>query len=384
MRSDDRLIIRCCGTRSHHSVDITHVKPKLHRRRRRIYGSFQSRRRRQKLFFGRFITNWQVIDQLHLQKSRDKKLQNELNVEQKKGHQPYYCNLDWMKSGGQIPWNAITMQNVQNFLTNGKSQIWTKIWGIIQRTNHTIWLIGWISPKTQKNKNSSIWKEITTRNFVGYASFAGRNLGRRYSDYWCWRIGKFGVIETYSRRPNTKEVLITHKDREFVFPETKWFSYIIRKKLRIPRIHSETGIHRKEREAQRRISWRQGRVSTGRNKRWRRNTSGFFGLFKEISFIVILLNREFNCTCREKNHTLFHWVILISSGQLMIERNSFERVLPTREEIDETSNETWRIDKNWESRSKKTETRMSNRETAYSMQKIVFLNMRTGNRCSKK
>ena len=31
------------------------------------------------------------------------------NVEKKKIHQAYYCNLDWMKNNGQIPWNAITI-----------------------------------------------------------------------------------------------------------------------------------------------------------------------------------------------------------------------------------------------------------------------------------
>ena len=51
----------------------------------------------------------------------------------------------------------------------------------------------------------------------------------------------------------------------------RWFSKIIWKRLRIPRTHSDTRIHRKERESQRRISWREGRVSTWRNKRWWRN-----------------------------------------------------------------------------------------------------------------
>ena len=41
------------------------------------------------------------------------------------------------------------------------------------------------------------------------------------------------------------------------------------------------------------------------------------GLFKEIAFIVNILNREFNYTCREKNHSLFHWSTLMSSGQLI-------------------------------------------------------------------
>ena len=75
----------------------------------------------------------------------------------------------------------------------------------------------------------------------------------------------------------------------------RWFSKIIRERLWIPRTHSETGLHRKEREAQRRISWRQGRVSTWRNKKWRRNQSGFFVSHRSserISFVVIILNRE--------------------------------------------------------------------------------------------
>ena len=42
------------------------------------------------------------------------------------------------------------LQDVQNLMANGKSQIWTKIWRIIQRTNYTIWRTGWISPKTPR------------------------------------------------------------------------------------------------------------------------------------------------------------------------------------------------------------------------------------------
>ena len=57
------------------------------------------------------------------------------------------------------------------------------------------------------------------------------NLGRRYSD--CWPP-KWRIYISYGR----------------------WFSKIIRKRLLIPRTHSETGIHRKEREPQRRISRR--------------------------------------------------------------------------------------------------------------------------------
>ena len=47
-RISEQSPVRCRGTRPHHSVDTTRVKLKLHRRRRRIYESFQSRHRSQK------------------------------------------------------------------------------------------------------------------------------------------------------------------------------------------------------------------------------------------------------------------------------------------------------------------------------------------------
>ena len=53
--------------------------------------------------------------------------------------------------------------------------------------------------------------------------------------------------KTYPRRLNAKEVLITQRDVEFVFPVAYGSAKIIRKTLRFPRTHSETGIHRKER-----------------------------------------------------------------------------------------------------------------------------------------
>ena len=56
------------------------------------------------------------------------------------------------------------------------------------------------------------------------------------------------------------------------------------------------------------------------------------GLFKRISFIVIILKQEFNDTCREKNHSLFHKIYII-------ERNSSEKKYSIREGIDENLNE---------------------------------------------
>ena len=44
-----------------------------------------------------------IIERLRLIAQKQTELQNELYVEQKKRHQPYYCNLDRMTSGSRIP-----------------------------------------------------------------------------------------------------------------------------------------------------------------------------------------------------------------------------------------------------------------------------------------
>ena len=61
----------------------------------------------------------------------------------------------------------------------------------------THWLdISQNSEKDKKHEFNNL-KEIITRHLIGYALFAVRNLGGRYSDYWCWTIGKFGVIKIF-------------------------------------------------------------------------------------------------------------------------------------------------------------------------------------------
>ena len=77
-------------------------------------------------------------------------------------------------------------------------------------------------------------------------------------------IGEFEKLdasETYPRRLNAKEVLITKKDLEFVFLVADGSATLLRRDYEFQE-QNETGIHRKERESQRRISRREGRVST--------------------------------------------------------------------------------------------------------------------------
>ena len=93
------------------------VKPKLHKRRRRICESFKGRRRSQKLSIltiyknlATTVKNYHgIIEQLHFVDQRQAELQNELYVELKKRQQPYYCNLDRMRSGSRVLWNAVAI-----------------------------------------------------------------------------------------------------------------------------------------------------------------------------------------------------------------------------------------------------------------------------------
>ena len=59
-------------------------------------------------------------------------------------------------------------------------------------------------------------------------------------------LEKLDASEVYPRRLSAKEVLMTHKDGECVFLVADGSANIIRKRLRTPRTHSETGTHRKE------------------------------------------------------------------------------------------------------------------------------------------
>ena len=89
------------GTRSHCSPDIIRVKPKLDRRRTRICESQKSRHRSQKLFIWTINENLAnivksyhgIIGQLYLIDQRQEIAERAVR-RVKKGHQPFYCNLD--------------------------------------------------------------------------------------------------------------------------------------------------------------------------------------------------------------------------------------------------------------------------------------------------
>ena len=156
------------------------------------------------------------------------------------------------------------LQDVQDLLVGGKSQIWTKIWGIIQSTNYTIWCSDWISPKLQErqSKNSSMWKKLL-RN-VSWLCFIRGEFGKKifwllssknWKKRWSMKQG-ISASEIHLRRLNAKEVLITQRDEEFVFLVADGSAKFSGRNYEFqePTLRRESTC--KERESHRRISWR--------------------------------------------------------------------------------------------------------------------------------
>ena len=167
-----------------------------------------------------------------------------------------------MKRCGQIPWNAIAIC-------------------VMTKTS-------WQTGNLKTNEDLGI--------FLGHALFAG---GVREEDILIVEIEeleKLDASKTYPRRLNSKEVMTTPKRQRIDISCGRWFSKIIRKRLRIQRTHSETGIHRKERE---RISVETlmaiGKSFDLKKQKMTKESIRISGLTQKlgrISFIVIILNRE--------------------------------------------------------------------------------------------
>ena len=182
-----------------------------------------------------------------------------------------------LQSGLDGKWWADSMEsycylrNVQDLLADGKTSCERRFeepfeWPIIlfgaMVEHHTIFNVRF-------SKTSSIWQESLTRDLSWIWADRGVILERSYSDFGFGRFGKLDASEIYLRRINAKEVLITQKGSEFIFTSSRWYSKIVRKRLRIPRTHSKTETNRRERSFQWKNSRRIGRVPTYRNNRWR-------------------------------------------------------------------------------------------------------------------
>ena len=119
----------------------------------------------------------------------------------------------------------------------------------------------------------------------------------------------------YPGRLNAKEVLVTQKNREFVFPvadgSAKLWSGDHEFREPTPRreqIVRSKGLSGDSHGAAEESQPAEQEDETAARKR-------FSGLCKEISSTVITLNREFNFMCQQKQHLLFQQNTLMSQDR---------------------------------------------------------------------
>ena len=216
-----------------------------------------------------------------------------------------------MISGGQIPWNATTVCRMlkiswqtgnlnmnEDLVNHSQDQLFHSVhsWNTSQ------------TPRETKARIHPFGKKVLPGFFERICFDRGENSERKHSDCWYWRIGKVACIrsiyqkteckrspdnpqrrsflkgyaliagrirkgniliadieeleklhasEVSTRRLNAKEVLITHKDWEFVFPVADGSAKLSERETTNSKNPLWDGNpHREERESQRRISWR--------------------------------------------------------------------------------------------------------------------------------
>ena len=232
------------------------VKPRLHMRRTRIYESSCSRGRSHKLFI-RTVRVWEVLWRLlwnnrittfHRRRGK-RNCRTSFKFKQKKGHKPYYGNLDRVILYG-MPLLYAKMYKISWHL----GKLHTK--GVLENhlKDHLCHLVQWWSISQIPRDNTRIHqfgKKILPGFLIGI--LCSREIWEEgFLIAEIEELEKLDASETYRRRLNAKEVLTTQKDGESVFPVAVHQNSGRDYEFQEP---TESGIHRKERESQRRISW---------------------------------------------------------------------------------------------------------------------------------
>ena len=168
-----------------------------------------------------------------------------------------------------------------------------------------------ISPKDQPRIHQ-FGKKVLPGIFLGSELVAGKIWKGDILIADLEDLEKMDASDINPRRINAKEILMSS------YSHFRWDSKIVRKRPRIPRIHSKARTNRKERRSQQRTSWWTWRVSPDRNQRWCWSPCRFLVDPRVTSSIVITMNLGFNSTCRRKKHSLFNWNILTLLGLLIL------------------------------------------------------------------
>ena len=163
-----------------------------------------------------------------------------------------------LRSGLDDKWWSNSMEchcylrNVQDLVTDGKTPYERRFQESFQGSIIPCGALVEYLPNSERDKARihQVGKKVLPGISLEFALIAGGIWKGDILIVDIEELEKLDASEIYPRRLNAKEVLITHKDGDFVFPVADGSPKLF------PRTHSETGIHRKERESQRRSSRR--------------------------------------------------------------------------------------------------------------------------------
>ena len=145
-------------------------------------------------------------------------MQNEQKDEKKREHQLYYCNPDWMISGGRTLWNAFAICEMsKTSWQTGKLRMNLESFkGPMIPFGALVEYL----PNSERDRARihQLGMKVLPRIFLGSALIAGRIWKGDILTADIEELEWLDASEIYPRRLNAKEVLITHKDGEIVFP----------------------------------------------------------------------------------------------------------------------------------------------------------------------
>ena len=172
-----------------------------------------------------------------------------------------------MKDGGLTLWNATAICETSKTSWQTVNAIWKTIWRTTQRANKSFSSNGRISSDFTERSitTSSIWQESITCFLSWLWADRGENLERRYLESRPGRFGKVGCFRNLSSNDQRERRIDNTKTWWIQIPSSsRWYIKLVRKRLRISRVHSKAGTDRKEWRFQQRTSRRIGSVSIGR------------------------------------------------------------------------------------------------------------------------
>ena len=246
---------------------------------------------------GQLLGNWKILWR-SIMESSNLNTSSIRDGECKKELQQYCYNQAWMKDGGLVVWNAIAICEMSKTSWQMGKTLYERRFG--EPSKGPIIPCGAMADIRFRREINQHFINLARKYYL--ESFLGVIWSR---EEFCKGdilmadledLEKVGRTWNLSSRNQRERSIDITKKRWIQISSSTGTGKIVRKRLRLPKAETD----REEWRSQWRTSKRTGRVSTGRNSRWRCSPCRRLVDPSWLHFIVITMNLEFNSTCRRK------------------------------------------------------------------------------------